>query len=135
MPGLIRGVARTAVAAGTWTAVSNAVSRRQAGRWAAQDQGQGQPGYMPPPPGRYQRPMFQPPPRYQQPPGYQPPPQYQQQPAYPQPPPAPAPGGAPPAGDTMDSRLLQLRQLGELMAQGILTQEEFEAQKRKILGA
>ena len=35
MPGLIRGVARTAAIAGTATAVSNRVSRRQAGRWAA----------------------------------------------------------------------------------------------------
>jgi hypothetical protein len=34
----------------------------------------------------------------------------------------------------MDSKLLQLRQLGELKTQGILTDEEFEAQKRKILG-
>jgi transcription initiation factor TFIID subunit TAF12 len=40
MPGLIRGVARTAVVAGTATAVSNRVSRRQAGRWAEQDQQQ-----------------------------------------------------------------------------------------------
>ena len=46
MPGLIRGVARTAVIAGTATAVSNRVSRRQANRWA--DQGQSQPGYMAP---------------------------------------------------------------------------------------
>ncbi len=37
MPGLIRGVARTAAIAGTATAVSNRVSRRQAGRWAAQE--------------------------------------------------------------------------------------------------
>ena len=37
MPGLIRGVARTAVVAGTATAVSNRVSRRQASRWAEQD--------------------------------------------------------------------------------------------------
>lgn len=37
MPGLIRGVARTAVVAGTATAVSNRVSRRQAGRWSAQE--------------------------------------------------------------------------------------------------
>ncbi|MEV6651107.1 SHOCT domain-containing protein [Streptomyces sp. NPDC051219] len=37
MPGLLRGVARTAVVAGTATAVSNRVSRRQAGRWADQD--------------------------------------------------------------------------------------------------
>lgn len=36
MPGLLRGVARTAVIAGTATSVSNRVSRRQAQRWAAQ---------------------------------------------------------------------------------------------------
>jgi hypothetical protein len=40
MPGLLRGVARTAVIAGTATAVSNRVSRRQANRWAQQGQGQ-----------------------------------------------------------------------------------------------
>ena len=40
MPGLIRAVARTAVVAGTATAVSNRVSRRQAGRWAQQEQPQ-----------------------------------------------------------------------------------------------
>ena len=38
MPGLLRGVARTAVVAGTATAVSNRVSRRQGERWAAQDE-------------------------------------------------------------------------------------------------
>lgn len=38
MPGLIRGVARTAAIAGTATAVSNRVSRRQANKWAQQDQ-------------------------------------------------------------------------------------------------
>ena len=38
MPGLMRAVGRTAVVAGTATAVSNRVSRRQAGRWAAQEQ-------------------------------------------------------------------------------------------------
>jgi Short C-terminal domain len=37
MPGLLRGVARTAVVAGTATAVSNRVSRRQADRWGQQD--------------------------------------------------------------------------------------------------
>jgi Short C-terminal domain len=36
MPGLLRGMARTAVVAGTATAVSNRVSRRQGGRWANQ---------------------------------------------------------------------------------------------------
>lgn len=47
---LLRGVARTAVVAGTATAVSNRVSRRQAGRWAAQEQQQApQPHYGSPP--------------------------------------------------------------------------------------
>jgi hypothetical protein len=43
MPGLLRGIARTAVVAGTATAVSNRVSRRQGGRWARQAQEQEQP--------------------------------------------------------------------------------------------
>ena len=64
MPGLLRGVARTAVVAGTATAVSNRVSRRQAARWGQQD--------------RY----YEPEPSYQQ-----APPTYQQAPP---PPPAPA---------------------------------------------
>lgn len=56
MPGLIRGVARTAVIAGTATAVSNRVSRRQAGRWAQEEddayaqQQYAQPQYAPEPP-------------------------------------------------------------------------------------
>ena len=53
MPGLLRGVARTAVVAGTATAVSNRVSRRQARRWGAQDpdqEGYAEPEYAPPPP-------------------------------------------------------------------------------------
>lgn len=45
MPGLLRGIARTAIVAGTATAVANRVSRRQAGRWAAQAE---QPDYPPP---------------------------------------------------------------------------------------
>ena len=53
MPGLIRGIARTAVVAGTATAVSNRVSRRQAGRWAAeqpQPEPQPEPQYAEPAP-------------------------------------------------------------------------------------
>ncbi|GAA1252945.1 hypothetical protein GCM10009665_49580 [Kitasatospora nipponensis] len=55
MPGLLRGVARTAVVAGTATAVSNRVSRRQAGRWAQQEAQQAPPPqqqqyYQAPPP-------------------------------------------------------------------------------------
>ncbi|TAK68299.1 MAG: SHOCT domain-containing protein [Actinomycetota bacterium] len=37
MPGLLRGVARTAVVAGTASAVAGRVNRRQQQRWAAQD--------------------------------------------------------------------------------------------------
>jgi hypothetical protein len=58
MPGLLRGVARTAVIAGTATAVSNRVSRRQANRWAQQEQQQYAPQQQYPPQQQY----------YQQPP-------------------------------------------------------------------
>ena len=68
--GLIGGMARTAVVAGTATAVSNRVSRRQARRWGAQEQ------YAEPPPQQQ----------------YAPPPQ-QYAPAPPAPA-APAAGGA-----------------------------------------
>ena len=100
MPGLLRGVARTAVIAGTATSVSNRVSRRQAGRWAEQDQQQ-----------------------------------YQEQ--APQAPPAPPPAApaAPAAGSDMDAKLAQLKELGELKAQGILDDAEFEAQKDRILNS
>jgi hypothetical protein len=43
MPGLMRGIARTAVVAGTATAVSGRVSRRQQGRWAAKEQSEAPP--------------------------------------------------------------------------------------------
>jgi len=55
--GLIGGMARTAVVAGTATAVSNRVSRRQAGRWAAQE-----PQYQEP---QYQQPAYAPPTQYE----------------------------------------------------------------------
>jgi hypothetical protein len=93
MPGLLRGMARTAVVAGTATAVSNRVSRRQASRWS----NQGGASYAEQPP---------------------------QQQAYYEPEPAP------PAADPIE----QLKQLAELKDQGILTEEEFAAQKAKILG-
>jgi hypothetical protein len=95
MPGLLRGLARVGVAAGTWTAVSNGVSRRQANRWARQDEQQ----------------------YYEQ----------QQQQAAVQQQAAPAPA---PQRDTVQ----QLKDLAELKAQGILTEQEFAAQKAKILG-
>ncbi len=122
MPGLIRGVARTAVVAGTATAVSNRVSRRQAGRWSDQEQQayEQQQAY----PSRH---------RHRQPPTRRSTssrPTRNQRPH----PRLPPPVQAPPADVDMDSKLLQLRQLGELKTQGILSDAEFEAQKAKILG-
>jgi hypothetical protein len=112
--GLIGGIARTAVVAGTWTAVGNRVSRRQANRWAEQDQSAyyedqyAQQQYAPP---QYTPPQYTPP-------------QYTPPPAPPPPPAAPPPG---------DPDLTKLRQLAELHDQGILTDEEFTAQKARIL--
>lgn len=97
MPGLMRGVARTAVIAGTATHVSNNVSRRQAGRWADKE-AQQQAAQAPP------------------------------QQAYAPPPPAPVP-----AGLSMDDKLAQLKDLGALHEQGILSDAEFEVQKHAIL--
>ncbi len=84
MPGLLRGMARTAAVAGTATAVSNRVSRRQGQRWAEQELAQG-----------------------------------------------PAPAAAAPAPDP----IAQLRELGALRDQGVLTEDEFAAQKAKLLGS
>ncbi|MBB2941307.1 hemolysin activation/secretion protein [Actinoplanes lutulentus] len=103
---LLRGMARTAVIAGTATAVSNRVSRRQAGRWSRQAEDEQ---------------MHQ---QYEQ-QQYAPPPQQQQQYA------APAPAAPPP--DPMNAKIEQLRQLGELKAQGVLSEAEFESQKARIL--
>ncbi len=88
MPGLIRGVARTAVVAGTATAVSGRVQRRQAARFA--DQG-----------AQYA----------------EPPQQYAPQ--------------AAPASDPIQ----QLKELGELRDHGVLTDEEFAAQKATLLSS
>lgn len=98
MPGLLRGVARTAVVAGTATAVSGRVQRRQAERFAdrdAQIYADRQDAY--------------------------------QQQVAPQPAPGPA---APPAADP----IAQLKELAQLRDSGVLTEEEFVAQKAKILG-
>ena len=100
MPGLLRMVGRTAVIAGTATTVSNRVSRRQANRWAEQDQGS--PAYM-----ASTEPQQQ----------YAPP---QQQ--YAPPPPQP-------------DRLDQLKELAALKEQGVLSEEEFAAEKARILGS
>lgn len=60
MPGLLRGMARTAVVAGTATAVSNRVSRRQASRWARDDQSSYAPQYDEPRPAKPASPASQP---------------------------------------------------------------------------
>jgi hypothetical protein len=82
---------RTAVVAGTATAVSNRVSRRQANRWSQQEAPQ-QPQYA------------------------EPEPQY-----------------APPPAAPTESRIDKLTKLGELKAQGVLTDDEFNAEKARIL--
>jgi hypothetical protein len=55
-------------------------------------------------------------------------------PAYEQPPPPPAPPPPAPAGGLAPDTIEQLKQLGELRDQGVLTEEEFAAQKAKVLG-
>jgi hypothetical protein len=90
MPGLVRAMARTAVVAGTATAVSNRVSRRQAGRWSEQAQQE----------------------------------EMEAQQA------APPPAAAPAEPDYM----AELQQLAQLKEQGIVSEEEFEAKKKQLLG-
>ena len=100
MPGLMRGMARTAVIAGTATSVSNRVSRRQYNRWSQQDEQQQA---------------------------------EQQQAAQQQAPPAPAEPAAPAPSAGGDDRIAKLQQLADLKNQGILTDEEFAAEKARIL--
>ncbi len=109
--GLVRTVGRTAVVAGTASAVAGGVNRRQSQRWAekeqsaaavqqaAYDEGAAAAAVAPPAPPA---------------------------PA----PPAPAPA-APAAGE--DDKMSQLERLGALFQQGILTEAEFAAEKAKIL--
>ena len=90
MPGLLRGVARTAVVAGTASAVGGRVRHRQDQKWARQDAE----AAGPPPVDQ-----------------------------------VPQQRSAPPAKD----RLQQLKELGDLKAQGVLTEDEFAREKAKIL--
>ena len=87
--GLLGGIARTAVVAGTASAVGGRVRHRQDQKWARQDA------------------QAAPEPRYEE----------------------PAQTSTPPAKD----KLQQLKELGDLKAQGVLTEEEFAAEKAKIL--
>ena len=96
MPGLMRGMARTAVVVGTASATRNAVNRRQADKNAqAYAHATAQAA---PPPQQY----------------------------------APEPQYAPPPPE--EDVITQLERLGALKAQGLLTEEEFAAQKAKLLG-
>ncbi len=106
MPGLIRGMARTAAVVGTATATRNAVNRRQAEKNA-----QAYSNAM-----NTVQPQQAPPPQY-----YAPPPQEM----YAAPPPAQA---------SQEDVIAQLERLGALKAQGILTEQEFAAEKAKLLG-
>lgn len=101
MPGLLRGVARTAVIAGTASAVSGRVQRRQAAKFADRDAETA---------ATRER-------AYEQASGQE------AQPA------APAAPAAASSGDMLE----QLKTLGELKAQGVLTEEEFAQQKARIL--
>jgi hypothetical protein len=89
-PGLVRGMARTAVVAGTATAVSGRVARRQQQRWAQQAGESAQ----------------------------------QESVA------APPPQAAPAGGDVTG----QLQELASMHASGVLSDDEFEAAKAKVLG-
>jgi hypothetical protein len=86
--------------------VSNRVSRRQAGRWADQQQSEA-----------YEQQQYAQQQAYQQ-------QQYAQQQQQ----------AAPPPAQDMDATIAALKQLGDLHTQGILTDAEFESQKRKLLG-
>lgn len=104
MPGLVRGMARTAAVVGTATATRNAVNRRQANKNVAAYSDAMNQAYQPPPQAQYV-----------------PPPQYVDVL------PAEAQVG-------QEDVITQLERLGALRAQGLLTEEEFAAQKAKLLG-
>ena len=109
--GLLGMMARTAVVAGTATAVSNRVTRRQVGRWNQKAEAQA-----------YEEQQQAPPP--------EPEPQYQQAPPQqyaPAPPAPPAPGAEPNLAD-------EIQRLSTLKDQGILSEDEFTAAKSKLLG-
>ncbi len=94
-PGLVGTMARTAVVAGTATAVAGGVARRQQAKAEQSAEAQAD--------------------------------EQQQM--------APQPVAAPPAAPDTSDMVEQLKELASLKDQGILTDEEFAAQKAKILGS
>ena len=105
------GILKTAATVAVASSVHGRIQRRQQARWAAQDQASA--AAMPVPP-----------------PQYAPPAPPHQVYAEPVPPPASA-SETPPAGTS--DRLTQLKQLGELLSSGVLTQAEFDQEKARIL--
>jgi hypothetical protein len=89
--GLLGGIARTAVVAGTASAVGGRVRHRQEQKWARQDADAAEPE------------------------------PYDEEP--------PQQASAAPAKDKLE----QLKELGDLKAQGVLTEDEFAAEKAKVL--
>jgi hypothetical protein len=131
MPGLLRGLARTAAVAGTATAVAGRVQRHQARKFADRDaetiadrdQAYDQqmadrgPDQDAPQQGYPQQ-------------GY--PQQGYPQQGYPQ---QGYPAAPPPAAAPQPDMIAQLKELAQLKDQGILTEEEFNTQKARILGS
>ncbi len=106
------GILKTAATVAVASSVHGRIQRRQQARWAAQDQPNAAAGPPPPPPHAA---PAQPPQAY----------------AEPVPPPQAPLGQA--QSVSMSDRLAQLKELGELLSAGVLTQAEFEQQKARIL--
>ena len=105
------GLLKTAATVAVASSVHGRVQRRQQARWAAQEPAPT--GVPPAAPAQYAAPQ-------------------QPQPAYVEPAPAPVPATSAPAVGASD-RLAQLKQLGELLSAGVLTQAEFDQEKTRIL--
>ena len=104
------GLLKTAATVAVASSVHGRIQRRQQQRWAAQADSNAAPAPAPPP-AQYAAPAHADQPYAQ--------------------PPAPAPAPAPAA--SMADRLAHLKELGELLSAGVLTQAEFEQQKARIL--
>ena len=107
------GILKTAATVAVASSVHGRIQRRQQQRWAAQDQVNA-PAAPAPPPAQYAAPA-------------------QPQQAYAEPVPPPQAPAAPAQPPDMRDRIAQLKQLGELLSAGVLTQAEFEQQKALIL--
>ena len=107
------GLLKTAATVAVASSVHGRIQRRQQNRWAAQDEANA--AAMPaPPPAQYAAPAH--------------PPQ-----AYAEPVPPPQAPAAQPQSAGMNEQIAQLKQLGELLSAGVLTQAEFEQQKARVL--